>query len=162
SLVVYNPLSASRRDTVEATVELSAEAPTAVRVVDRDSGRDMPAQLLEASGRRVRVLFLAELPAVGYKVFGVLPAAKAGSASSGTVTRSSEGQLLENSRYKVAIDARGDIASVVDKEAGRELLQGPVRLEMRDDPSPDKPAWRILYDTVSAPVREHVTSPATV
>src|SRR5262249_19127065 len=123
SLVVYNPLSASRRDTVEATVELSAEAPTAVRVVDRDSGRDTPAQVLGAGGRRGRVLFLAERPAGGYKVFGVLPAAKAGSASSVTVTRSSEGQLLENSRYKVAIDARGDIASVVDKEAGRELLQ---------------------------------------
>ena len=26
---------------------------------------------------------------------------------------------------------------------------------MRDDPSPDKPAWRILYDTVTAPVREY-------
>ena len=30
---------------------------------------------------------------------------------------------------------------------------------MRDDPSPDKPAWRILYTTVTAPVREFVARP---
>src|SRR5206468_7627742 len=33
------------------------------------------------------------------------------------------------------------------------------RLEMRDDPSPDKPAWRILYSTITAPVREEPRSP---
>jgi alpha-mannosidase len=66
---------------------------------------------------------------------------------------------LENSRYRVNIDTNGDIASVFDKEAKRELLESPIRLEMRDNPSPDKPAWRILYETVTAPVREYPTKP---
>ncbi len=30
---------------------------------------------------------------------------------------------------------------------------------MRDDPSPDKPAWRILYETVTAPVRDYPVKP---
>jgi len=32
-------------------------------------------------------------------------------------------------------------------------------LEMRSDPSPDKPAWRILWDTVNSGPREYVTTP---
>ena len=39
------------------------------------------------------------------------------------------------------------------------MLKAPIRLELRDDPSPDKPAWRILWDTVNAPPREYVQSP---
>jgi alpha-mannosidase len=102
------------------------------------------------------------MPSVGYKVFAVLPAAKAAPAGPVTAAQSAGGSSVENARYKVLVDAHGDVASIVDKEVGRELLQGPIRLEMRDDPSPDKPAWRILYDTVSAPVREYVAAPAEV
>src|SRR5437764_1920933 len=102
------------------------------------------------------------MPPVVYKFFEVLqgqsgakrPPAYAG-GSDMRVTASS----LENARYKVKIDANGDLASIFDKEADRELLKAPIRLELRDDPSPDKPAWRILWDTVNSPPREYVQSP---
>ncbi|HEX6648996.1 MAG TPA: glycoside hydrolase family 38 C-terminal domain-containing protein, partial [Pyrinomonadaceae bacterium] len=45
------------------------------------------------------------------------------------------------------------------KQARRELLKEPIRLELRNDPSPDKPAWRILWDTVNSKPREYVSSP---
>jgi alpha-mannosidase len=155
-LVVYNALSAARRDAVEATVEFGSQAPGGIRVVDRASGRDVPVQILSADGSRARILFLADVPAVAYKVFEVWRDQATELPPSGvSVTPSS----LENARYTVKIDANGDIASVFDREAGRELLAAPVRLEMRDDPSPDKPAWRILYSTVTAPVREFVAKP---
>ncbi|MFI5176989.1 MAG: alpha-mannosidase [Vicinamibacterales bacterium] len=156
-LVVYNPLAAARRDAVEATVEFPGGAPSAIRVADLVTGRDVPAQVLTTQGSTARILFLADIPSVAYKVFDVRPASSAMHAAAGSlsVTPSS----LENARYSVRIDANGDIASVVDREAGRELLAAPVRLEMRDDPSPDKPAWRILYSTVTAPVREFVATP---
>src|SRR5215471_15775903 len=130
-LVVYNPLSAPRRDAIEATVEFSGAAPSAIRVVDRASEQDVPAQILSAQGSSARILFLGEVPAVAYKVFEVRPASTAASAADGhlSVTPSS----LESDRYLVKIDANGDIASVVDREAGGELLASPARLEMRDD-----------------------------
>jgi alpha-mannosidase len=57
------------------------------------------------------------------------------------------------------LDGNGDISSVFDKEVQRELLKEPIRLELRNDPSPDKPAWRILWDTVNSKPREYVSSP---
>jgi alpha-mannosidase len=66
---------------------------------------------------------------------------------------------LENVFYKVQIDANGDISSIYDRLRSREVLKSPIRLELRDDPSPDKPAWRILWDTVNSPPREYVQSP---
>jgi alpha-mannosidase len=155
-LVVYNPLSMTRRDAVEATVEFGNPAPAVIQVVDPVTRRSLPAQILERQGSKARILFLAEMPSVGFKVFEIIPGTSSGSAGSSLkVTESS----LENARYRVEIDANGDLSSIFDKEAKHELLKAPIRLELRDDPSPDKPAWRILWDTVNSPPREYVTAP---
>lgn len=161
-LVVYNPLAISRRDAVEADIRLPVrtgqrEPPLFVRVTDRATGREVPAAIVGRDGPLTRIMFLADMPPVGFKVFDVQESTGYNSLTSTglRVTPSS----LENERYRVAIDTNGDIASVFDKAAKRELLKSPIRLEMRDDPSPDKPAWRILYDTVTAPVREYPVKP---
>jgi alpha-mannosidase len=159
-LIVFNPVAIDRHDTVEATVRFHGQAPAAIIVFDTATGRSVPAQLLDRQGGEARILFLADMPPVGYKVFDVRPAAGTPASAparqpSLRVTPSS----LENLRYAVTIDANGDIASILDKSAGRELLRAPVRLELRDDPSPDKPAWRILWDTVNAAPREYVRAP---
>jgi alpha-mannosidase len=154
-LVVYSPLSTERRDPVEATVSFPGPAPAAVRVVDRVTGQDALAQVLGKNGNEARILFLADMPSVGYKVFEVMAAASPVGSSRLNVTPAS----LENARYRVKIDGNGDVASVFDKEAQKELLRSAVRLEMMDDPSPDKPAWRILWDTVNSAPREYVAGP---
>jgi alpha-mannosidase len=96
------------------------------------------------------------MPSVGYKVFEVRPGASQTASPNLRVTATS----LENTRYLVKIDTNGDMASIFDKEARKELLKEPVRLEMRNDPSPDKPAWRILWDAVNSAPREYVTAPS--
>ncbi|HXT68865.1 MAG TPA: glycoside hydrolase family 38 C-terminal domain-containing protein [Vicinamibacterales bacterium] len=167
-LVVYNPMASSRRDVVEAQVAFPAGAPgpggrwepvipRSVRVTDRATGREVPASVIgfEPGGTRIR--FLADMPSVGFKVFEVRDGVGSRSVRSTGLAVSTSS--LENARYRVNIDANGDIASIFDKEARHELLKSPIRLEMRDDPSPDKPAWRILYETVTAPVREYPVKP---
>jgi len=158
-LVVYNPIASARLEPVEATVEFPGEAPAALRVIDRTTGRDAPSQILERQGRRARMLFLAAAPPVGFAVFTVSGALEPGQRSAAPSHVSATAATLENARYTVRIDANGDIASITDKAAKQELLKAPIRLEMRDDPSPTKPAWQILYETVSAPVREYVAAP---
>jgi alpha-mannosidase len=155
-LVVYNPLSMARRDPVEATVEFKGPAPAAIHVLDHATQREVLVQVLWRQGNKARILFLADVPSIGFKVFEVSKGAPRSRASSSlSVTPSS----LENARYKVRIDANGDLESIVDKQAGRELLKAPMRLELRNDPSPDKPAWRILWDTINSSPREYVTAP---
>jgi alpha-mannosidase len=156
-LIVYNPLSMARHDLVDATVAFPSDVPAALAVTDRATGRRVAAQVLSRQGGSARILFPVDVPSVGFKTFGV-EAADAGSAA----TRLSATQTtIENERYTVKIDANGDIASIQDRTAARELLKSPIRLEMRDDPSPDKPAWRILFATINAPVREYPASPET-
>jgi alpha-mannosidase len=155
-LVVYNPLSMARRDPVEAMVEFKGPAPAAIHVLDRATQREVLVQILWRQGNKARILFLADVPSIGFKVFEVSTGAPRSRASSSlSVTASS----LENARYKVRIDANGDLESIVDKQAGRDLLKAPIRLELRNDPSPDKPAWRILWDTINSSPREYVTAP---
>ena len=169
-LVVYNPLSVPRREPVDATVRLPAAG--VVRVTDAVTGRAVPAQVVGKGPDGTHIVFLADVPSVGFRVFhvgqGVSPAppvtveaerpapqVRAEAPTHLKVTPNS----LENNRISVKIDANGDIASMYDKDAKRELLKAPIMLELRDNPSPPWPAWEVLYDTVQAPAREYVANP---
>jgi alpha-mannosidase len=103
------------------------------------------------------VLFLAEMPPVGFKVFDVKSGAPPASrqASSLRVTPSS----LENERYVVKLDANGDVSSIMDRDAGKDLLGGPARLELLDDLSTRWPAWEITWSAISKPPRAFAASP---
>jgi alpha-mannosidase len=163
-LIVYNPLAWSNEAPVEATVKFKSIAPATLHVVDSTTNEDLPTQVLETNGNTARILFFATVGPSGFKVFRVVPGtadakhfsnAYRYALQSLNATESS----LESVFYKVQIDANGDISSIYDKLRSREILKSPIRLELRDDPSPDKPAWRILWDTVNSPPREYVQSP---
>jgi alpha-mannosidase len=154
-LVVFNPISSPRRDPVEATVRFTGPAPASLAVIDASTGREVLTQVLDRSGSDARVLFLPELPSVGFKVFHVRQKANTTGPTSLNVTRTT----LENNRLAVTIDRNGDIASIYDRDAKHELLSAPVMLELRDNLSPPWPAWEVLYDTVQGAAREYVSQP---
>jgi alpha-mannosidase len=156
-LVVFNPISAARHDLVHATVDVHRNATRPLRVVDRETGRRVDVHVNSVTNGIADLTFVADMPSVGYKAFDVV-GTTVDTVKDGDPNTPS-GRRLESARYAVTIDDDGDISSIVDKAVGHELLKAPIRLEMRDDPSPDKPAWRILYDTVTAPVREYVDHP---
>jgi alpha-mannosidase len=149
-VVVFNPLNIAREDVVEAKIDLPAGT-QAVRVVGPD-GKAVPAQL-----SRGKVLFLATVPSVGYKVYEVAPAGAAVS----TGLRVSESSL-ENAGYRVTLDANGDISSIFDKYLQRELLSAPMRLAITYDYPEQYPAWNMDWDQASAAPRSYVTGPAKV
>ncbi len=155
-MIVYNPLGLMQHAPVEATIKFKHQAPAEIHVLDDGTNEAQPAKILERSGDTARILFLANVDPISFKVFRVVPgAARVESEPLLRATNTS----LENVFYKIEIDKNGDIASIFDKSLSRELLQAPIRLELRDDPSPDKPAWRILWDTVNSAPREYVQSP---
>ena len=151
AVVVTNGLSVPREDLVEAAVEFPGGLPKAVRVFGPD-GRETPAQL--ANGK---VLFAAKVPSVGFAVYDVR-AAEAPMASTLKVGPSS----LENSRYRVTLNADGDVASIFDKAVGRDLLSAPVRLEIKTDKPAQWPAWNMDWADQSRPARAFVAGPAKV
>jgi alpha-mannosidase len=157
AVVVYNPLSIEREDVVEATLSFPNGVPQAIRVVGPD-GREVPAQLTEASHGAARVLFLAKLPSVGFAVYDVQPAQASVAASELKVTESS----LENACYRVRIDNDGDVASIYDKTLKRELLSAPARLAFQTENPFDWPAWNMDWADQQKPPRGYVGGPAKV
>jgi alpha-mannosidase len=150
-VIVFNPLSIAREDVVEASVEFPGGMPEAVHVTGPD-GREAPAQI---SGGKV--LFLAQVPSVGYAVYDVQPGAAA-AASSLTVSKDS----LENQYYRLKLNAEGDVASIFDKSIGKELLAGPARLAISYDNPEHWPAWNMDWDQEQAPPKAFVGGPAQI
>jgi alpha-mannosidase len=151
AVIVSNGLAIPREDIVEAALEFPGGPPTAVRVFGPD-GRETPAQL--ADGKAV---FVAKVPSVGFAVYDVRPA-ETPMASTLEVGPSS----LENSRYRVTLNADGDVASIFDKAAGRELLAAPARLEIKTDKPAQWPAWNMDWADQRRPARAYVGGPAKV
>ncbi len=157
-IVVFNCLNTARQDVVEADVSFPDGAPAAVRVTGPD-GKEVPAQLDGVANGVAKVLFLADVPPVGFAVYDVQPTASGPAASSPLhVTEYS----LENARYRVRIDANGDVSSVFDKTLGRELLSGPIRLAILTDNPEEWPAWNMDFEDEQRTPRTYVGGPVTI
>ncbi len=151
-LIVFNPLDIAREDIVEADVAFPGGQPAGVRVFG-PTGREAPAQISNG-----RVVFLARVPAVGYAVYDVRPAATAAVSSVLAVTPSS----IENGRYRLLVDRNGDVAGLFDKKLDRELLSAPMRLAIKTDKPVDWPAWNMDWADQRADPRAYVAGPARI
>ena len=151
-IVVYNPLNIEREDLVSADVKFPGGEPSAVAVTGPD-GRDFPAQI--SAGK---VIFAARVPSVGFAVYSVRAGHAPAAESELRVTQDS----LENRYYRVRIDANGDIASIFDKQIGKELLAAPLRLAISNDNPQQWPAWNMDWEQEQAQPKAYVGGPATV
>jgi alpha-mannosidase len=151
-IVVYNPLNIAREDVVEARVVFPGGTPKAVRVYGAGE-RQVPAQIEDG-----KVLFLAQVPSVGYAVYHVLPAENPVTSRTVKVTESS----LENARYRIQVNQDGDVASIYDKALGKELLSAPIRLAFSTDAPRRYPAWNMDFDQEQAAPRAYAGRPAHI
>jgi len=149
-LVVNNPVAAGRAGTVEATLRLPS-LPEYVRVFD-SGGREAPSQILSREGMEYRIRFLAEVDSMGYRVYEVRPSETPCAVATGLRL---DGNVLENEKYRVTVDANGDISSIIDKALGKELLSKPIRLGLFDNSPVEWPSWELEFEDYynSAPAR---------
>lgn len=157
-IVVFNPLSWERRDVVVAEVPYEGEAPKDVYV--RDSrGERAASQILEAKDGIAKVAFVAKAPAMGFAVHGVnFKAPAAGDNTSGfdSVTTSDNGREISNRRYAVAINDRGDVASIFDKSLNKELLNAPIQIGLFYENPANWPAWNQDWSDRIKPAKAYV------
>jgi alpha-mannosidase len=159
AVVVYNPLAIAREDVVEATIRFRGGVPSAVRVVAPD-GRAMPGQLTATTDSTATVLFLARVPSVGFVVYDVRVADR--SPFSARTPLAVTDSSLENARYRIRLDASGDIASIFDKTLRRELLAAPARLAFQHEKPTQWPAWNMDWADQRQPPRGYLGGPARV
>lgn len=137
SLVVYNPVATDREDVVTAEMNYTT-VPAGLQVYDA-KGKPVETQIIGKTDSSVKFIFLARVPSVGVAVFDVRETAKPETAKDLTVTDNT----LENAYYKVTLNANGDLASVYDKKANKELLAKPATLEFQHENPRDWPAWNM-------------------
>ena len=159
-VVVFNPLSIERSDPVELVLEETTLAPAGVRVFAPD-GTEVPAQTSRNQLGEAVVLFQARVPPLGIVVFDVRPTTKPGSGP-GCLDLKISPSAIENHRYRVLVNPEGDIASIYDKKADRELLTAPIQLQLLADRSSRWPAWEVLFEDLQASPKEIVDGPARI
>jgi alpha-mannosidase len=154
-VVVYNPLSIERQDVVEAEIHCKD-------IVDGDSCSFMSFRVFDSGGKevpssiiycdhlknRMKINFLADVPSVGYAVYDIRLDKKLCEINTGLVVTDS---TLENNRYFVMLNSAGEITSIFDKDAKRQLLSAPISLQFIHDKPRQWPAWEIQYEDIIAP-----------
>ena len=158
AIVVYNPLAIEREDIVEAEVKFTEGAPKVVKVFNPD-GCEVASQIISKSKDSIKILFIAKVPSVGFAVYDVQPASDACTMATGL---SVNGRTLENDYYKVVINKYGDIESIFDKKAVRELLAGAAQLEFLSESPRNYPAWNMEWKDRQNPPIGYVDGRATI
>ena len=156
-VVVFNPLSISRKDIVEAFIPNALENIESIAVFD-NIGKEVPSQITTGFDGLRRILFQTDLPPVGAVVYS-LREAKSQIKNGDLVVKN---DYLENNRYKVKIDKNGDISSIYDKRIGKEILERPIQLEFGEDFPDTKPAWRIYWKDIIKPARSVAANPVSI
>jgi alpha-mannosidase len=113
---VFNPLGWQRSDFADVLWEERGE----YHVVDLTTGRETPSQIVRLPGESRPFLRIAAagLPPVGYKVYEI----RKGKGQAFPAAAQFAGQVFENAIYKLKVEGRGAISSLVDKtRANREF-----------------------------------------
>ena len=143
-VVLYNALGFPVNDMAEIELSVSKE-PKGVTVYNAE-GKKVPSQLIGYENGKARILVEATIPATGYAVYDVRT-----SGSKQTKVNKENVNSLENSLYKITLDSKGDIVSLFDKKANKELVASgkAIRLALfTENESFSWPAWEILKETV--------------
>lgn len=143
-VVVYNAVTYPVKAVVEAEIPLAAKT-KGVAVYGPD-GRRVAAQILSREHDKAVIAFAADVKSVGYAVYDVRPASPAKSSALKV-----DGNTIENGVYKLTLDKNGDIASLVDKRYGRELVEDGKAFRLaifEGNPSNEWPAWEVLKEVV--------------
>lgn len=142
-VVMYNPNDVEVTDVVEINMPYT-RMPGKVTVTGPD-GKSCPAQIVSYDNGVATILASITVPANGFSVYGVQV------SGSGKPMAARKVDSVENSRYALKFDKNGDISSLYDKKANRELVKDgkAIRLAMfTENESFPWPAWEILKETV--------------
>lgn len=155
AVIVNNPSAHTRKDAVSAHIRLNHNA-TFVKVID-DEGNEAPSQIINKKGKEFDIVFLAEVKAMGFRVYDVKAANKKCELKTDL---SVSDHILENKKYKLIFNKNGDIASVTDKELNRQLLDEPIKMAVLNDVGAlSYPSWEIRKEDIDKEPEFFANSP---
>ena len=141
-VMVYNPVEAQRHGAV--TVRLENLTQPYVRVYD-DNGKEVKSQINNLDDNTVEVIFIADVRSLGTRVYDFRPSDRPCCVKSDISINTDN--VMENQRYIVTLNRRGNITSILDKALDeKELLKEPISLGLFNyTGSTSWPAWEMNY-----------------
>lgn len=141
-VTVFNSLEVARTDAV--TLEMPHWPKACARVYD-PKGREVKSQVNRYENGTAEIVFVATVPALGFAVYDVRPS-DVPCRLRGSLSISGENQM-ENQKYIVRLNKKGNITSILDKEMDeQELLAEPISLGLfKYTGSKHWPAWEMNY-----------------
>lgn len=139
-VIVNNPIESSRKGSVTAVIDGNYKA----ICVRNAKGEEMPSQITDQKDGKTSIVFTADMAPYSYEVYDITESDKTRKLETGLKATAN---TLENQRYKVTLNANGDIGSIYDKDLQKELLSKPVTLGIFDNyvGGWHYPAWEIKY-----------------
>lgn len=138
-VAVYNPSPFRRKNAVSAHIKLVHNS-TFVKVLD-SNGNEVPSQIIKKSGKEFDIVFIADVNAMGYAVYDVVPANKACEIKTDLAVSL---HTLENEKYRVIFNKNGDLATVIDKKNNINVLDAPIKMAgLSDVGDLPYPAWEM-------------------
>lgn len=138
-VAVYNPSPFRRKNAVSAHIKLVHNS-TFVKVLDA-TGKEVPSQIIKKSGKEFDIVFIADVNAMGYAVYDVVPANKACEIKTDLAVSL---HTLENEKYRVIFNKNGDLATVIDKKNNINVLDAPIKMAgLSDVGELPYPAWEM-------------------
>lgn len=157
AIIALNPLAIARSELVEVEVTM----PQSRQDVDFVFGPDLqqhPIQIIERDSTTAKFLFIADVAPISVSSFAALASGKTTSVEGVKVTD----HTLENQHLRVMLNDAGDIASIIHKATGREVLAAPARLVFTPEKPANWPAWNMDWADRQRPILGHVDGPAEI
>lgn len=141
-VMVYNPIEADRRGAV--TVRLYDVPSSYVRVYD-EKGKEIKSQISHGSSEYLEIVFVADVKSLGTRIYDVRPSDKPCCVKSDISINTDN--VMENQKYIVTLNQKGNITSILDKEQDElELLKEPITLGLfKYTGSKEWPAWEMNF-----------------
>lgn len=117
-VVVFNSLSWERN----GTAILPWNDNLIGKVFVDDNGMELRSRIVETQAGRVVEIDVPEIPSFGYKAFSVKEASESISKPSTDKTVRLDGQTIESPHYRIVLNELGQITSLFDKDADREVV----------------------------------------
>lgn len=144
AIVVNNPTQFKRNDIVEAQLHTVVNCKN-IAVYNKD-GEEVPSQMIYKCGKKIKIVFRAEVEPFGFRTYEVRPADKPCSMDTGLRIKN---HSLENQKYKIVFNRNGDIAYLYDKKLKKEIIDAPIKMALlHDTGSLAYPSWEIKKEDI--------------
>ncbi len=145
-LVVNNPTQYTHKGIIEANVRVNQNGKN-VFIRDK-AGKVYPSQVIRKNGKKLTIVFQAEIKSFGFKVFAVKAVNEPCEAETDLkVTEHS----LENDKYLLRFNKNGDIAYLLDKHLNRQIIDAPIKMAMlHNTGSLAYPSWEIRKEDIDS------------